>query len=63
MKWNSRKWKWEEEERLKINARYGVDVSAQWETACADGGWGPNRSGNIQYTLLANMPAEKPDHV
>ena len=58
MKWNSRKWKWEEEERLKINARYGVDVSAQWETACADGGWGPNRSGNIQYTLLANMPAE-----
>ena len=56
MRWNSRKWK--EDESLRITARYGVDVSAKWETACADDGWGPNSSGNIQYTLLANMPAE-----
>ena len=58
MRWNSRKWKWKEDESLRIIARYGVDVSAKWETACADDGWGPNPSGNIQYTLLANMPAE-----
>ena len=50
--------KWKEDESLRITARYGVDVSAKWETACADDGWGPNSSGNIQYTLLANMPAE-----
>ena len=56
--WNGRGWTWAEDENLRIKARYGVDVSAQWETACADAGWGPNRSGNIQYTLLANMPAE-----
>ena len=58
MRWSSRKWKWKEDESLRITARYGVDVSAKWETACADDGWGPNSSGNIQYTLLANMPAE-----
>ena len=51
-------WTWAEDESLRIIARYGVDVSAKWETACADDGWGPNPSGNIQYTLLANMPAE-----
>lgn len=51
-------WTWAEDESLRIKARYGVDVSAQWETACADAGWGPNSSGSRQYTLLANMPAE-----
>ena len=51
-------WTWAEDESLRITACYGVDVSAKWETACADDGWGPNSSGNIQYTLLANMPAE-----
>ena len=51
-------WTWAEDESLRITARYGVDVSAQWETACADDGWGPNPNKNIQYTLLANMPAE-----
>ena len=58
MRWNSWRWTWKEDESLRITARYGVDVSAKWETACADDGWGPNSSGNIQYTLLANMPAE-----
>lgn len=60
-KWNSWRWTWEEDESLKITARYGVDVSAQWERACANQtGWGPNsdRYDNTQYTLLANMPAK-----
>ena len=52
-------WTWAEDESLRITARYGVDVSAQWEKACADHtGWGPNPNKNIQYTLLANMLAE-----
>ena len=53
-------WTWAEDETLKITARYGVDVSAQWEKACANCGWGPNsdRYDNTQYTLLANMPAK-----
>ena len=58
MRWNSRKWKWKEDESLRITARYGVDVSAQWEEACAKDGWGPSKNGYTQYTLLANMPAE-----
>ena len=32
-------WTWAEDESLRIIARYGVDVSAKWETACADDGW------------------------
>ena len=52
------RWTWAEDEILRISARYGVDVSAQWETACANYGWGPHSSGSTQYTLLANMPAE-----
>ena len=52
-------WTWAEDESLKITARYGVDVSAQWERACAkQTGWGPDPYENIQYTLLANMLAE-----
>ena len=59
MRWNSWRWTWKEDESLRITARYGVDVSAQWERACANHtGWGPNSSGYTQYTLLANMPAE-----
>ena len=61
MRWNSRRWTWKEDESLKITARYGVDVSAQWERACANQtGWGPNsdRYDKTQYTLLANMPAK-----
>ena len=59
MRWSRRRWTWKEDESLRITARYGVDVSAQWERACANHtGWGPNSSGYTQYTLLANMPAE-----
>ncbi|SET98635.1 InlB B-repeat-containing protein, partial [Enterocloster clostridioformis] len=49
---------WQEDESLRITARYGADVSKKWENACAHDGWGPNKSGNVQYTLIANMPAE-----
>ena len=59
MRWSRRRWTWKEDESLRITACYGVDVSAQWERACANHtGWGPNSSGYTQYTLLANMPAE-----
>ena len=58
MRWDNRRWNWEEDVDLKITARYGVDVSAQWEEACAKDGWGPSKNGYTQYTLLANMPAE-----
>ena len=49
---------WREDTSLRITAKYGEDVSARWETACEDDGWGPNKNDNIQYTLIANMPAE-----
>ena len=52
-RWN----KWVENTSLRITARYGVDVSKQWEKACKDSGWGPNKDDNVQYTLIANMPA------
>ncbi len=51
-------WGWSEDTSLRITAKYGEDVSARWETACEDDGWGPNKNDNIQYTLIANMPAE-----
>ena len=49
---------WREDTSLRITAKYGEDVSARWEAACEDDGWGPNKNDNIQYTLIANMPAE-----
>ena len=51
-------WGWSEDTSLRITAKYGEDVSARWEAACEDDGWGPNKNDNIQYTLIANMPAE-----
>ena len=51
-------WGWSEDTSLRITAKYGEDVSARWETACEDDGWGPNKNDNVQYTLIANMPAE-----
>ena len=50
--------RWSEDTSLRITAKYGEDVSARWEAACEDDGWGPNKNDNIQYTLIANMPAE-----
>ena len=56
--WPDFEYKWVEDTSLRITAKYGEDVSARWETACEDDGWGPNKNDNIQYTLIANMPAE-----
>ncbi len=56
--WDGWNWTWAEDVDLTITARYGVDVSAKWEIACANAGWGPSKNGYTQYTLLANMPAE-----
>ena len=56
--WPDFEYKWVEDTNLRITAKYGEDVSARWEAACEDDGWGPNQSGSVQYTLIANMPAE-----
>ena len=57
-------WTWAEDEDLRITARYGEDVSAKWETACADERLGDQILLEIyKYTLLANMPAENLNHV
>ena len=56
--WPDFEYKWVEDTSLRITAKYGEDVSARWEAACEDDGWGPNKNDNIQYTLIANMPAE-----
>lgn len=50
--------RWSEDTSLRITAKYGEDVSARWEAACEDDGWGPNKNDNIQYTLIANMPRQ-----
>ncbi len=47
---------WQEIESLRITAKFGEDISKRWETACKGAGWGPEKSGNTQYTLFANMP-------
>jgi len=60
--WFWEKKDWVEDTKLRITARYGVDVSAQWEKACKNQtGWGPYEDDSIQYTLLANMPAKNLD--
>ena len=60
--WLWEKKDWVEDTTLRIKARYGVDVSAQWEIACKNQtGWGPYKDDSIQYTLLANMPAKNLD--
>ena len=56
--WPDFEYKWVEDTSLRITAKYGEDVSARREAACEDDGWGPNKNDNIQYTLIANMPAE-----
>ena len=50
--------KGEEYKEYKITAKYGEDISKQWEKASESKGWGPNLDDNVQYTLFANMPAE-----
>ena len=49
---------WRENESLRITAKYGEDISKQWEKACENAAWGPTKDTYPQYTLFANMPAE-----
>ena len=49
---------WVENQELRITAKYGEDISEEWQKACENDGWGPEKSGDTQYTLFANMPAE-----
>lgn len=43
----------------EIQAKYGADISAQWQDRCADSRWGtaPYEGSNL-YTMFSNMPAE-----
>ena len=50
---------WQEDERLRITARYGEDVSKQWnDVAHCQYLWAIGPGANKYYTLMANMPAE-----
>ena len=50
---------WKVDSNLEISARYGEDVSAQWnDSAHNQYLWSTGKGTNIYYTLLANMPAE-----
>ena len=51
-------YEWVENQELRITAKYGEDISEEWQKACENDGWGPEKSGDTQYTLFANMPAE-----
>ena len=59
----SRNWwgrpSWQEDESLRITARYGEDVSAQWNDAAhCKYLWAIGPGANTYYTLMANMPAD-----
>ena len=50
---------WKVDSNLEISARYGEDVSAQWnDSAHNQYLWSTGKGTNIYYTLLANMTAE-----
>ena len=56
-KWNG--WKWQEDEKLCITARYGEDVSAKWNDAeHSEYLWATKPGSNKYYTLVSNMPAQ-----
>ena len=57
--WNRQ---WQEDESLRITARYGEDVSAQWNDAAhSQYQWATSPGGNVYYTLFSNMPAQDID--
>ena len=50
---------WKEETSLKISAKYGEDISAQWNDAAhAKYNWATGEDSNTYYTNFSNMPAE-----
>lgn len=57
--WWGRPTDWQEDESLRITARYGEDVSAQWNDAAHSKYlWATDRGSNTYYTLVSNMPAQ-----
>ena len=58
--WN---WQWQEDESLRITARYGEDVSGKWNDAAHSKYlWAKEPESmfgdNVYYTLISNMPAQ-----
>ena len=50
---------WKEETSLKILAKYGEDISAQWNDAAhAKYNWATGENSDTYYTNFSNMPAE-----
>ena len=45
---------WEENTDLRITAKYGEDISSQWNS---DYLWASSKNGSTYYTMIANMPA------
>ena len=61
-KWNRWNRQWQEDESLRITARYGEDVSAQWNDAAhSQYQWATSPGGTVYYTLFSNMPAQNID--
>ena len=57
--WWGRPSNWEEDKSLLITARYGEDVSSQWNDAAHSKYlWATNPWSNTYYTLVSNMPAQ-----
>ena len=48
---------WEEDTNLRITAKYGQDISEEWESRAAQYEWNTTGGGSTSYTLFANMPA------
>ena len=49
---------WKEDQNLRITAKYGEDISEEWQKACDNSDWATEPWGSTAYTLFANMPAE-----
>ena len=57
--WWGRPSNWEEDKSLLITARYGEDVSSQWNDAAHSKYlWATKPRSNTYYTLVSNMPAQ-----
>ena len=52
------KYEWVENQELRITAKYGEDISEEWQKACDNSDWATKPWGSTAYTLFANMPAE-----
>ena len=51
-------YEWVENQELRITAKYGEDISEEWQKACDNSDWATKPGGSTAYTLFANMPAE-----